>query len=183
METNRLYRTIHTKQRWKQFHLNGLWRHSSGSDIALAFAFAFTWCDWSTSEGPGFNPWKGWDSGHVSLNHSLTVSRCKNGTSKCGENLKVPPVVGLYKSDTCSNHVKVLAYAKVGWVLCGNVSEYISSPQGDGSHQGWVSSPVWECKWGCLITSRWWLTPRLGEFPAGKLKVLIVNHGWHAVLH
>ena len=46
------------------------------------------------SRWSGFDPRKGWDSGHVLLNHSLTIPRCKNGTSECGENLKVcPPIV------------------------------------------------------------------------------------------
>ena len=44
------------------------------------------------SGGPGFDPQKGQDSGQVLLNHSLTIPRCRNGTSKCGENWKVPPL-------------------------------------------------------------------------------------------
>ena len=41
MESSRLCRTIHTKQKRKRFHLNGLQSHSSESDIA----FVFAWCE------------------------------------------------------------------------------------------------------------------------------------------
>ena len=47
MKTVNLYRAIHTKRKWKRFHLNGLQSHSSESEsnVAFAFVFTFAWCE------------------------------------------------------------------------------------------------------------------------------------------
>ena len=52
----------------------------------------------------------------VAINHSLTVPRCKNGTSECGEdrNQRAPTLCGMFGSATVPIHVKVMAYTKVG---------------------------------------------------------------------
>ena len=52
----------------------------------------------------------------VLVNHSLTGPRCKNGTSKCWEDLiwPPPPIVGLLKAVHVVNHLKVMAHTKVG---------------------------------------------------------------------
>ena len=54
--------------------------------------------------------------GSVSVNHSLTSSKCKNGTSKCGEdrNKRLPALHGMFGGDIVPIHLEVIAYTKVG---------------------------------------------------------------------
>ena len=54
--------------------------------------------------------------GSVSVNHSLTVPKCKNGTSECGEdrNQRVPAPCGMFGGTTVLIHLKAMAYTKVG---------------------------------------------------------------------
>ena len=54
--------------------------------------------------------------GSVSVNHSLTMPGCKNGTSKCGEdkNQRAPSLHGMFGGATVSIQLKVMAYTKVG---------------------------------------------------------------------
>ena len=78
--------------------------------------------------GPGWIPTAittrtaaGGDAEHVSLNHWLasTIPRCKIGT---GKNIGrtdtwCQPCIGC-KLPICTDHLKVIAHTKVGWVHC-----------------------------------------------------------------
>ena len=64
----------------------------------------------------GLNPTRVVTFGSVSLNHSLTVPRCKNDTGECGEdrNQRLSALHGMFGGTTVPIHLKVMAYIKFG---------------------------------------------------------------------
>ena len=53
--------------------------------------------------------------GSVSVNHSLTRPRCKNGTGEYGEDrIMRPALCGMFGGNTVPIHLKVMAYTKAG---------------------------------------------------------------------
>ena len=59
---------------------------------------------------------------NVSVNHSLTGPRCKNGTSKCWEDFTCPPPLwDCTKVAHVPDHLRVIVHTRVGGFPAGKL--------------------------------------------------------------